>query len=33
MESFPNEESCIRIMFTLARLQNENWEAKPIAKF
>lgn len=33
METFPTEESCVRIMFTLARLQNDNWEGKPIANF
>ena len=30
METFPNEQSCLRIMFSLAKLLNENWEYKPI---
>lgn len=29
METFPNEQSCLRIMFALAKLLNENWEFKP----
>ena len=33
METFPTEESCIRILYSLLRLQNENWEGKPIASF
>jgi len=33
METFPTEESCVRIMFTLARLQNDNWEGKPFSNF
>jgi len=33
MEQFPNEESCIRILFTLLRAQNEIWEGKPIKGF
>lgn len=33
METFPNEASCIRIMFSLAKLQNENWEGKPFKNF
>ena len=33
METFPTEESCIRILFSLLRLQNEIWEAKLIANF
>jgi len=33
MEQFPTEESCIRILFTLLRAQNEIWEGKPIKGF
>jgi|GEM_PF-3143309 len=35
METFPSEESCIRILYSLLKLQNENWEGKPlqISKF
>jgi len=33
METFPNEQSCLRIMFSLAKLLNENWEYKPIKDF
>ena len=33
MEQFPSEESCIRILFTLLRAQNEIWEGKPIKGF
>ena len=33
MEIFPTEESCIRILYSLLRLQNEIWEGKPIASF
>ena len=33
METFPTEESCIRILYSLLRLQNENWEGKLIASF
>jgi len=33
METFPTEESCIRILFSLLRLQNEIWEGKPLADF
>jgi len=33
METFPIEESCIRILYSLLRLQNEIWEGKPIASF
>ena len=29
--TFPTFESCIRILYSLLRLQNENWEGKPIA--
>ena len=33
METFPTEESCIRILFSLLRLQNENWEGKLVRDF
>jgi len=33
MDSFPTEESCVRIMFALAKLLNEDWEHKPIKGF
>lgn len=33
METFPNEVSCLRIMFSLAKMLNENWEFKPIKDF
>ena len=33
METFPNEQSCLRIMFSLAKMLNENWEYKPIKNF
>ncbi|HEC31786.1 MAG TPA: IS256 family transposase [Deltaproteobacteria bacterium] len=33
MEQFPTEESCIRILFTLLRAQNEIWEGKSIKGF
>lgn len=33
METFPTEESCIRIVFSLLKLQNENLEAKLIRGF
>jgi putative transposase len=33
MEQFPTEESCIRILFTLLRDQNENWEGRPFKHF
>jgi len=33
METFPNELSCLRIMFSLAKMLNENWEFKPIKDF
>jgi len=33
MDTFPTEESCIRIMFSLAQLVNENWEGKPFKHF
>jgi len=33
METFPNEKSCLKIMFSLAKMLNENWEFKPIKDF
>lgn len=33
METFPNELSCLRIMFSLAKMLNENWSYKPIKDF
>jgi len=33
MDSFPTEESCLRIMFALAKLLNEEWKHKPIKGF
>jgi len=33
MDTFPTEESCIRIMFSLAQVVNENWEGKPFKHF
>ena len=33
METFRTFESCIRILYSLLRLQNENWEGKLIASF
>jgi putative transposase len=33
METFPNESSCIRIMFSLSKLLDENWKYKPINGF
>jgi len=33
MDTFPTEESCIRIMFSLVQLVNENWEGKPFRHF
>jgi transposase-like protein len=33
METFPNELSCLRILFSLAKMLNENWEYKPIKDF
>jgi putative transposase len=33
METFPNELSCLRIMLSLAKMLNENWEYKPIKGF
>ncbi len=33
METFPNEQSCLRIMLALSKMLNENWEFKPIKDF
>jgi transposase-like protein len=33
MDSFPNEASCLRIMFSLARMLDEDWYYKPIKGF
>jgi len=33
MDTFPTEEACIRIMFSLVQLVNENWEDKPFKHF
>jgi len=33
METFSTEESCIRILFSLLKLQNENWESKLVRDF
>jgi len=33
MDSFPTEESCIRIMFALAKLLDDDWKYKPIKGF
>ena len=33
METFPNEQSCLRIMFSLAKMLNDNWEYKPLKDF
>jgi transposase-like protein len=33
METFPTEESCQRIMFSLAKMLNEGWMTKPISTF
>ncbi|TLY28971.1 MAG: IS256 family transposase [Ignavibacteria bacterium] len=33
METFPTEESCQRIMFSLAKMLNETWMTKPISSF
>jgi putative transposase len=33
METFPNEQSCLRIMLALSKMLNENWEYKPIKDF
>lgn len=33
METFPNETSCLRIMLSLAKMLNDNWEYRPINDF
>jgi len=33
METFRTFESCIRILYSLLRLQNENWEGKLVRNF
>ena len=33
METFSNELSCLRNIFSLAKMLNENWEFKPIKDF
>lgn len=33
MDSFPTEESCLRIMYGLAKMMNDNWEGKNIKEF
>ena len=33
MDTFPTEEFCIRIMFSLVQLTNEGWEDKPFKHF
>jgi putative transposase len=33
MDTFPTEESCIRIMFSLAQMINEDWKTKPMKNF
>ena len=33
METFRTEKSCITILFSSLKLQNEIWEGKPIASF
>lgn len=33
METFPTEGACIGILFSLLRLQNENWEGKLLGIF
>lgn len=33
METFPTEESCQRIMFSLAKMLNESWMTKPLSTF
>ncbi len=30
MDTFPTEESCIRIMFSLIQMINEDWKTKPM---
>lgn len=33
MDAFPTEESCIRIMFSLIQMINEDWKTKPMKNF
>ena len=33
MDTFPTEESCIRIMFSLIQMINEDWKTKPMKSF
>ena len=33
MDTFPTEESCIRIMFSLVQMINEDWKTKPMKNF
>ncbi len=33
MDTFPTEESCIRIMFSLVQMINEDWKTKPMKDF
>jgi len=33
MDTFPTEESCIRIMFSLVQMINDDWKTKPMKNF
>ncbi len=33
MDTFPTEESCIRIMFSLIQIVNEDWKTRPMKNF
>jgi putative transposase len=33
MDAFPTEESCIRIMFSLVQMINDDWKTKPMKNF
>ncbi len=33
MDTFPTEESCIRIMFSLVQMINDGWKTKPTKNF
>jgi len=33
MDTFPTEESCIRIMFSLIQMINEDWKTRPMKNF
>jgi len=33
MDTFPTEESCIRIMFSLIQMINDDWKSKPMKNF